>query len=277
MHSRFSLLKKIEQQQSISIIVPCFNESEGIASLKKKLGPVLTELRATRSVEVIFVDDGSSDDTFLILHEYFGQEAQIIRHPKNKGLSAATKTGVAHSRSDIICTIDSDCTYEPYQLVGLLDFMYKDVDIVTASPYHPKGKVKNVPEWRLFLSKGLSKLYRLVLPQKLYTYTSMFRAYRREVLETVNVNHPGFLGLVEIIAEAMLVGYKVVEYPAELKRREFGQSKLRVARVIWSHLKYISKLVVRQTLQPKKIRSRQYTYKAKIYTTKINNENDYTI
>ncbi|MCC5637259.1 glycosyltransferase family 2 protein [Nostoc sp. CHAB 5844] len=257
MHTQFSFLEKIVQKQSISIIVPCFNESEGIESLKKKLLPVLEELRKMRNVEIICVDDGSGDDTFLKLHEYFGQEAQIIRHPKNKGLSAATKTGVAHSTGDIICTIDSDCTYEPHQLIGLLDLMYNDVDIVTASPYHPKGKVRNVPEWRLFLSKGLSKLYRLVLPQKLYTYTSMFRAYRREVLETVRITHPGFLGLVEIIAEAMLLGYQVAEYPAELKRREFGQSKLRVVRVIWSHLKYISRLIVRQLLPQKTKRLRK--------------------
>lgn len=271
MHSQFSLLETIAQTQSISIIVPCFNESEGIASLKKKLEPVLTELRAMRAVEVICVDDGSSDDTFLKLHEYFGQEAQIIRHPKNKGLSAATKTGVAHSTGEIICTIDSDCTYEPYQLIGLLELMYDDVDIVTASPYHPKGKVKNVPEWRLFLSKGLSKLYRLVLPQKLCTYTSMFRAYRREVLETVSIRHPGFLGLVEIIAEAMLQGYKVAEYPAELKRRQFGQSKLRVARVIWSHIKYISHLVVRQMFQQRKGSAWQRKYNTnKVYASKNN-------
>jgi dolichol-phosphate mannosyltransferase len=249
--------------ESVSIIVPCFNESEGIESLKKKLLPVLTKLRLDRSVELICVDDGSSDDTFLKLQYYFEQQAKIIRHHKNKGLSAATKTGLAHSTGNIICTIDSDCTYEPKDLLDLLDLMHRDVDIVTASPYHPQGRVINVPEWRLFLSKGLSQLYRLVLPQKLYTYTSMFRAYRREVLETVPITHPGFLGLVEIVAEAMLRGYKVVEYPAQLSRRQFGQSKLRVARVIQSHLKYIGKLIVRQAFKPKKAFLLRYKYSTK--------------
>jgi dolichol-phosphate mannosyltransferase len=250
-------------QQSVSIIVPCFNESEGIESLKKKLLPILVKLRLDRLVELIFVDDGSSDDTFVKLHQYFGQQAHIIRHPKNKGLSAAIRTGLAHSTGDIICTIDSDCTYHPKLLLDLLDSLYKDVDIVTASPYHPKGRVINVPEWRLFLSKGLSLLYRLILPQKLYTYTSMVRAYRREVLETVPITYPGFLGLVEIVAEAMLRGYKVVECPAELSRRQFGQSKMRVARVIWSHLKYISKLIVRQASPIKKSMLLQYKYTIK--------------
>lgn len=248
------------ERQSVSIIIPCFNESEGIESLQKKLLPVLAQLRLDRSVELKIVDDGSTDDTFLKLQQNFDKLAQIIRHPKNKGLSAAIRTGFAHSTGNIICTIDSDCTYDPEYLVALLNLMHPDVDIVTASPYHPKGRVKNVPAWRLFLSKGLSHLYGLVLPQKLYTYTSMFRAYRREVLETVPITYPGFLGLVEILAEAMLCGYKVVEYPTQLSNRVYGQSKLRVARVIRSHLQYISKLIVRQLFQQKNTRLMQYKY-----------------
>lgn len=248
--------------QSVSIIIPCFNESEGIEALKQKLLPVLAKLRLLRPVELIFIDDGSTDDTFFKLQRNFSQCALIVRHQKNQGLSAAIQTGITHSTGTIICTADSDCTYDPQQLLPLLSLMDEDVDIVTASPYHPKGLVNNVPAWRLFLSKGLSQIYRLVLPDKLYTYTSMFRAYRREVLETIPITHPGFLGLVEILAEAVLRGYKVVEYPAELRSRVFGQSKLRIARVIWSHLKYISKLIVRRSRQQKKRRMRyQYAQK----------------
>ncbi len=114
--------------------------------------------------------------------------------------------------------------------------------------------MRNVPAWRLVLSKGLSQIYRLVLPRKLYTYTSIFRAYRREILETVPTISPGFLGLVEILVEAILRRYKVVEYPTQLSSRVFGQSKLRVARVILSHFKYISKLIFRRFLQQKKLR-----------------------
>ena len=249
---------QIENKRSISIIIPCFNESEGIEFLKKKLLPVVEQLRLSRIVELIFVDDGSTDDTFLQLEQNFGQQAQIVRHPRNRGLSVAIRTGLGYSIGEIICTIDSDCTYDPKDLIQLLDMMRSDVDIVTASPYHPKGSVKNVQAWRLFLSKGSSLIYRIVLPQKLYTYTSLFRAYRREVLETVSISHPGFLGLVEILVEAILGGYQVVEYPAQLSNRVYGQSKLRVVRVIWSHLKYISKLILWRSRGQKKIRLKGY-------------------
>lgn len=238
--------KNTDNYQSVSIIIPCYNESEGIPSLKKKLLPILTELRTNRDVEVICVNDGSIDDTYLQLQNHLGEHAQIINHPKNAGLSAAIRTGLMSAKGQIICTIDSDCTYHPKYLIDLLGLMYTDVDIVTASPYHPRGRVNNVPGWRLFLSKGLSNLYRIVLPQSLYTYTSMFRAYRREVLEEIPITYPGFLGLVEVIAEAMLCGYKVVELPTELSNRLYGRSKLRVVKVILSHLNYIKQLSVRR-------------------------------
>jgi len=262
MHLQASQLENKDTQRSVSIIVPCFNESEGIEFLKKKLLSAIAQLRLTRTVEVICVDDGSTDDTFLKLQHHLGQHVQIVRHSANKGLSAAIKTGLSYSTGNIVCTIDSDCTYDPEELIALLNLMRSDVDIVTASPYHPKGGVKNVPDWRLFLSKGLSYLYRLILPQKLYTYTSMFRAYRREVLEIIPVKYPGFLGLVEILAEAMLCGYKVAEYPTRLSARRFGQSKLRVARVIWSHLNYIGKIIVRRSRKGKHaslVRRHKYT------------------
>ncbi len=248
------------QNDSVSIIIPCFNESEGIESLKKKLLPVLAKLRLVRSVELICVDDGSTDDTYLKLQQSFGQQAQIVSHQTNLGLSAAIQTGLAYSKGKIICTIDSDCTYHPQELVPVLNLMDGNVDIVTASPYHPQGKVRNIPGWRLFLSKGLSQIYGLVLPQKLYTYTSMFRAYRREVLEKVPTTYPGFLGLAEILAEAMLLGYKVVEYPTQLSNRVYGQSKLRVVRVIRGHLKYIYRLIIRQALKQNSARVLRYNY-----------------
>lgn len=255
MHAQFPQITTtataIADSRSVSIIIPCFNESAGIESLSTKLLPVWQQLNLVRKTELIFVDDGSTDNTFLQIQQFFGEQAQIIRHPKNKGLSAAIRTGFINSRGDIICTIDSDCTYDPQYLLPLLDLMTR-ADIVTASPYHPKGTVKNVPPWRLFLSKGLSQIYRIVLPQKLYTYTSMFRAYRREVLETIPITRPGFLGLVEILVEGMLHGYKVVEYPAQLQSRVYGQSKLRVARVILSHLQYLTQLLKRRVTKPKK-------------------------
>ena len=75
-----------------------------------------------------------------------------------------------------------------------------------ASPYHPDGTVEGVPRWRLVLSRSCSALYGLIAPVRLYTYTSVFRAYRREVIDTVSFQEDGFVSASEILIRAAEVG-----------------------------------------------------------------------
>src|SRR4029450_6329875 len=105
-------------------------------------------------------------------------------------------------------------------------------DVVTASPYHPAGHVRNVPAWRLFLSRGLSRLYRAVLRQKLFTYTSCFRVFRRQSLAPLDLRLPGYLGLTELIASVDFAGKRVVECPSTLEVRVLGFSKMKGLRNI---------------------------------------------
>jgi dolichol-phosphate mannosyltransferase len=132
--------------------------------------------------------------------------------------------------------MDCDCTYDPHELGHMIPLLRDGVDIVTASPYHPEGGVRNVPGWRLVLSKTLSRMYRMVLRQKLFTYTSCFRVYRRESAMALEVERPGFLGIAEMIARLDLAGRRVVEYPTTLEVRVLGQSKMKVLRTVWGHV-----------------------------------------
>jgi dolichol-phosphate mannosyltransferase len=125
----------------------------------------------------------------------------------------------------------------------MVPLMTDDVDVVTASPYHPLGDVRNVPGWRLFLSKSSSWLYRRVLPQKLYTYTSCFRLYRRSAVVNLKVKNNGFLGVAEILGKLILQGSKVTEYPAVLEVRMLGRSKMKTVRTIFGHLKLMTRLL----------------------------------
>src|SRR3989338_2494030 len=146
-----------------SLIIPCYNEEEGIPPLAAKIAPVLTELGQKFALELIFIDDGSRDKTFELLNNYFGSrpDTKIIRHEKNCNLGAAMRTGFAAATGDIVATMDSDCTYDPRGLVAMVDLLDEKTSIVTASPYHPQGGVENVPAYRLLLSKGITLLYRL--------------------------------------------------------------------------------------------------------------------
>jgi hypothetical protein len=134
--------------------------------------------------------------------------------------------------------MDCDCTYDPHELVHMIPLLTPDVDLVTASPYHPHGgRVMNVPEWRLVLSKGASWLYSKVLRHKLHTYTSCFRVYRRSAVADLELKEMGFLGVSETLALLDLRGHNIREFPTTLYVRILGQSKMKVARNIVGHLK----------------------------------------
>ena len=227
----------------ISIVIPCYNESEGLPQLKTRLMPVVEYLEKSNGVELIFVDDGSTDNTNQLLHENFPEKnTNIIKHEKNMNLGAALRTGLLAAKGDIIVTMDSDCTYAPENIPKLLDEL-KDCDIVTASPYHPDGKVVGVPEYRLFLSRGVTWIYNIVSGKHLYTWTALFRAYKRDATSGITITNNDFIALVELLVKSANRGAKIKEVPETLYVRKYGTSKMRLLRVIGNHLKFISKLV----------------------------------
>lgn len=233
----------------VSIVIPCYNERESLPQLVAGIAPVLDDLaRRHGGCELVLVDDGSRDGTGDALARAFSgdRRVRVVRHQRNMGLGAAIRTGFHAARGDIIVTTDADGTYDFAEIPALLEVMTPEVDLVTASPYHPEGGVEGVPAYRLILSQGASLLYRALLDRRVYTYTSMFRAYRRRVVERVRFQAPGYLSMAEILSEALLAGFRVGEFPAVLRVRRYGQSKARVAQIIRDHLRFQAGLLWRR-------------------------------
>lgn len=233
--------------QHISIVIPIFNEEDGVELLKEKLMRLKSLLGAECYPEFVFVDDGSSDRTVERLRRHFtpsGVPFQIIEHGVNRGVGAAFRSGFARAGGAIVCTIDADCSYSPEGLKSLLDALRTTgADIAVASPYHPQGGVEGVPVWRLALSRGCSVLYRRLSPLKIYTYTSIFRAYKAEVVRNVPFRADGFVSASEILIAAGRRGYTVTEVPMVLRARAIGRSKMKVMRTIGSHLRMLGQLI----------------------------------
>jgi polysaccharide deacetylase family protein (PEP-CTERM system associated) len=229
---------------AVSIVIPCFNEELILPYLSNTLKRVQTSLGERFDLRFVFVDDGSRDGTWESLGKIFGSwpRATLLRHERNRGVAAAILTGLRRADTEVVCSIDCDCTYDPHELGRMIPLLTPGVAMVTASPYHPQGQVRNVPGWRLLLSRGASFLYRRVLRQKLHTYTSCFRVYRRSAVAALEVRETGYLGIAEMLGRLDLQGARVVEHPATLEVRMLGCSKMKTLRTIRGHLRLLARL-----------------------------------
>src|SRR5438067_10887063 len=209
----------------ISIVVPCHNEADSLDRLEAGLARLQQALTPRYVMELILVDDGSTDATWQMMQDRYegAVGVRLLQHPVNRGIAAAIQSGLLQAETDIVASLDADCTYEPLQLLSLLEAFADDVDLVVASPYHPQGAVIGVPQWRLTISRLASRCYRLVMRNRLHTYTSCFRVYRRSAVVDVNLAHGGFVGIAELVWQLDRRGGKIVECRAVLRTRIEGR------------------------------------------------------
>jgi hypothetical protein len=238
-------LTPLADRVPVTLVIPCYNEESSLPYLHRTMQHLRHALSTKWDLKVLFVDDCSRDNTYEVLQSLFGNDPdiRIVRHETNKGVSAAILTGINAATTDVVASMDCDCSYDPLELQNMLPLMTKNVAMVTASPYHRDGKVSNVPRWRLVLSHTLSMMYRRLLKQKLSTWTSCFRIYRKLQIVDLPLHENGFLGTAEMAAQLSLNGRTIVEHPATLEVRLFGFSKMKTIRTIFSHLRLLSKVV----------------------------------
>ncbi|MDA1229421.1 MAG: glycosyltransferase [Planctomycetota bacterium] len=229
----------------VTLVIPCYNEESSLPYLHRTMLHLRHALATQWDLKVLFVDDCSCDNTYEVLQNLFGDDPdiRIMRHDTNQGVSAAILTGIKAASTEIVASIDCDCSYDPLELQNMLPLMTRDVAMVTASPYHRDGKVSNVPRWRLMLSHTLSMTYRALLKRQLSTWTSCFRIYRKQQIVDLPLEESGFLGTAELAAQLSLHGRTIVEHPATLEVRLFGFSKMKTVSTIFSHLRLLARVV----------------------------------
>ncbi len=224
----------------VSVLVPCWNEAEGLDSLMTRLKGVLA--CREHDWEVIAVNDGSHDGTGALLDSAAAglPWLRVIHHDRNRGLGAALRTGLAEAKGEIVCTIDSDCTYPPEKLPEFVARIERGADVVTASPWHPDNRRADASKFRVGLSKGASRVYRVMVGARIHTYTCLFRAYRKSRLNNITFHNDGFAAVTEIMVKAILTGCRVEEVAMPLEARQFGVSKMSIRKAMVGHLNLMS-------------------------------------
>lgn len=208
------------------VVVPTYNEADTIETV------VARALAADPRVSVLVVDDGSPDGTGRLVDALAADPRVRVRHrPRKAGLGSAYVEGFTWGLDEgytALCEMDADLSHDPDDLPRLLDAL-TGADLVIGSRYVPGGGVVDWPARRELLSRGGNRYVRLMTGLPLSDATSGFRAYRRELVEALDlgsVRSDGYAFQVETALRAWRLGFAVRELPITFTERRHGASKI---------------------------------------------------
>ena len=215
----------------ISIIVPAYNEENGIRKVIEKIRKVADNYEG--NCELIVVNDGSTDETGEVVKQ---NHVKLIEHPMNGGYGAALKTGIKKATHDIIVITDADGTYPNEEIPKLVKYM-KNYDMVVGAR---TGQSVEVPLVRRPAKWAINKLANYLSETKIPDLNSGLRVIRKEVVERFLPLLPNGFSFTTTITLAMLTnGYSVKYIPIDYHKRT-GKSKVRPIR---DTLNFIQRIV----------------------------------
>lgn len=226
------------QQTKVTIILPTYNEKDNISPLIAKL----IELKSLYSLEILIVDDDSSDGTAELVRQLARLEPciRLIRRVGRSGLASAIKEGLMDANGDLALVMDSDGQHEPASVcLALATLVQRDLDLVIGSRFHADAQIIGLSSRRTTGSNLANKCARLSLPKTygdLSDYMSGFFAMRIETMLPIvrNVDVNGFKFLYELLAVSR-GRLKTAEIPLQFQPRRHGESKLDLA-IFWDFL-----------------------------------------
>jgi dolichol-phosphate mannosyltransferase len=211
----------------ISIVVPAYNEEDCLAPLTSAITKTLAAHGV--SYELVFVDDGSGDNTAQVLRELAAKqlEVRIIRFRQNAGQSAALDAGFKQVRGRVVVTLDADLQNDPRDIPRLLE-MLNDYDVVCGIR---QGRQDT---WlRRISSKFANDFRRRVLHDDIVDVGCSLRAYRRHCLASIKL-YNGMHRFLPVLLQ--IEGFRVGQVPVRHHPRQHGQSKYNVRNRAWRAL-----------------------------------------
>ena len=207
-----------EPRIDLSVVIPLLDEEESIAPLHSGLRDAVQGLG--KEYEIIFVDDGSQDNSFDILkslHEEDPQHIRVIQFRRNFGKTAALTAGFRQARGDSVITMDADLQDDPSEIPELLKRLDGDFDLVVAWRHQRQDSLsKKLP------SKIANTMVSLLTGVELHDLNCGFKAYRREVVQDLKL-YGELHRFIPVLAHWR--GYRVTEQKVVHRPRQYGQSK----------------------------------------------------
>lgn len=210
--------------ESVSIVIPVFEEEESLPHLYKAIKEVMDKVK--NPYEIVFIDDGSKDNSLRVLEGLHKSDKNVVvvAFRKNFGQTAAMAAGFEYAKGDIIITMDADLQNDPTDIPKLIEKI-KDSDVVSGWRKNRKDPFisRKLPS---MLANGLISK---VTGVKLHDYGCTLKAYRKEVIS--NVRLYGEMHRF-IPALASWVGATITEVETTHHPRKFGKSKYGISRTI---------------------------------------------
>ena len=218
----------MRQPPFIWLVVPTYNEAATLAELTDA---VLAELPEPR--RVLIVDDSSPDGTGAIADRLVeaSPDVEVLHRPRKEGIGPAYIAGFKRALAggaDVVVQMDADFSHDPADLPRLLEAL-RDADVALGSRYVDGGGVTDWGSLRRAISRAGGSYARVLLGVNVNDLTGGFKAFRREVLESIDldsVDAVGYAFQVEVTYRAIQAGFRVVEVPITFRDRRIGDSKM---------------------------------------------------
>jgi uncharacterized protein (TIRG00374 family) len=218
----------------VSIVIPAHNEEGNLEALILELVPVLEGQEETRDYEIVIVNDNSSDATPAIIEKFASDNSRIksVHRHSNPGFGNAVREGFRNATGDIVIPVMGDLSDDPQDITKLVRKIEEGYDVAYGSRFIEGGGTDGYPQVKMIANRTFNNCVRLLFGIKHKDITNAFKAYRKEVLESIGIDNleaNGFDLTVEIPLKAHIMGFTSAEVPVTWHGRKRGEAKLKLS------------------------------------------------
>jgi glycosyltransferase involved in cell wall biosynthesis len=206
----------------VSIVVPAYNEARTIEQVLQRVA----EQDLGGEVEVLVVDDGSTDGTADLAERLGLEQVRVLRQAANRGKGAAVRAGIAQTRGDIVVIQDADLEYDPVDLPRLLDPLRRDVaDAVYGTRLRGGEPQRAHLFWHYAGNRFLSLLTNVLFNTTISDMEVGYKAFRGDLIRTLELRSDDFAFEAEVTAKILRRGVRLYEVPISYYGRTYAEGK----------------------------------------------------